>query len=118
MPQGQTSKSVGLQLLPGVTITTATTLPSGTVGTQYTADFFTSGGSSNSGFTWSLVSGSIPPGTSFLTFTPPGALALRNIPNAAGTYTFTLKVIDTGLNLGTSDEVHSSAQQTFTVVVN
>jgi len=61
--------------------------PNGQVGVHY--DQFAQASSCNGNFTWSLVSGSVPPG---LTGNANGEL--YGTPTTAGTYTFTIKVTD------------------------
>ena len=77
---------------PAPAITT-TTLPDGTMGSEYTATVDMTGGSSP--VTWSIVSGSLPdglgldPGTGVISGTPPMAK-----PAKSRTSTFTLQVTD------------------------
>ena len=72
--------------LPAIAITTAA-LPDGTNGTAYSAQLQATGGSG--GYTWSLVSGSVPSGTSLSSF---GLLA--GTPTGTGLYSFTVRVTD------------------------
>ncbi|RLC74381.1 MAG: hypothetical protein DRI61_16745, partial [Chloroflexi bacterium] len=62
-------------------------LPSGTVGTSYSYILSASGGTSP--YTWSLKSGSLPDG---LSLNDNGVISGK--PTVSGTYTFTVKVID------------------------
>ena len=66
-----------------LTITT-TYLPGGQQGAAYSASLYASGGTAP--YTWSLYSGSLPPGLTLLGATIAGT------PSVAGTYNFTLKV--------------------------
>jgi hypothetical protein len=71
------------------------TLPPAMVGGTYTWDFSFSGGAAP--YTWSVASGSLPPG---LALTSPYAASgdnnsqLSGTPTTAGTYTFTMRVSD------------------------
>src|SRR5215471_15863947 len=75
---------VGPDLL---SIDTTCPLPDGTVGTPYSATLTATGGTAP--YTWTLLSGSLPPGLSLS-----GAGVISGTPTTAGTYTFTLKVVD------------------------
>jgi hypothetical protein len=75
-----------VQLCTGVAITT-TSLPAGQVNVYY--DQFLQASSCNPTFTWSLVSGSPPPG---LTGDPSGEI--YGTPTNAGKFTFTVQVTD------------------------
>ncbi len=86
---------------PPVQITTSS-LPASTIGTTYTQPLAATGGSPP--FTWSLKSGSMPPG---LTLDPAGAI--RGSAKAAGSYTFSLQVAD---NTG------ASATKSYALTVN
>jgi len=78
---------------PNVTITT-TSLPSGAVGTAYSATLTASGGTPP--YTWAVVTGgSLPTGLSLNTNTISGT------PSAAGSYTFTIKATDAGSKTAT-----------------
>ena len=60
----------------------------GQVGVTYTDNLTVSGGTAP--YTFSLVSGSLPPGLTLNTSTG----KITGVPTAAGTYTFTVKVVD------------------------
>ena len=66
---------------------TTTTLPSGSVGVNYGIQLTGSGGYSS--YSWSLISGSLPPG---LSLTSGGNL--DGIPSAIGTYSFSIQLTD------------------------
>jgi hypothetical protein len=70
-----------------LTITT-NTLPDGTIGNAYSQTLQAAGGSGS--YTWSLISGSLPPGLGPLTA---GGL-IAGTPTTAGTYNFTVQVDD------------------------
>jgi protocatechuate 3,4-dioxygenase beta subunit len=75
--------------VPQLTITT-TSLPSGTIGTAYSATVSASGGTAP--YTWSLASGSLPGG---LTLNGTNG-AISGMPSGSGTFTFTIQVKDSG----------------------
>jgi len=89
---------------PAITITNASPLPAGTVGQPYSVTFTASGGT-GSGYTFSLFSGTLPPG---LTLT--GA-TLNGMPTTTigSPFSFTIQVTDSGMN---------TAQKVFQVAVN
>ncbi len=70
-------------------ITSGSCCPAGTVGTAYHTNFFASGGVQP--YTWSIISGQIPPGLRLAASPPAG---LSGTPATAGTYTFTVAVTD------------------------
>jgi Putative Ig domain len=70
-------------------ITSGSCCPAGTVGTAYHTNFFASGGVQP--YTWSIISGQIPPGLRLAASPPAG---LSGTPTTAGTYTFTVAVTD------------------------
>lgn len=72
--------------LPPPDITT-TSLPQGSVGTAFSAQASATGGSTP--YTWSLASGSLPGGLSLSS-----SGALTGTPTAAGTFSFSLAVMD------------------------
>ena len=73
---------------PPLEITTGSPLPNGTVAVPYSQQFTAQGG--KPGYTWSHVSGTLPPGLSLSS-----AGLLSGTPTAADTYNFTVRVTDT-----------------------
>ncbi|MCL2072549.1 MAG: putative Ig domain-containing protein [Marinilabiliaceae bacterium] len=76
--------------LPGLPYIDTNSLPDGEVGAQYVQILVATG---NTPLTWSLESGSLPPGLIFAT----EDATIQGIPTTAGTYNFTIKVSN---NLG------------------
>ena len=66
-----------------------TPLPPGTECTTYSANIFTVEGGTPP-FTWSVASGTLPPGLTF----DPATGAITGTPTAAGTFDFTVMVVD------------------------
>ena len=66
----------------------------GTVGQAFAQNFFLSGGAGP--YTWSVASGSLPPGLTLQTYVDPRDAndELVGTPTKAGTYTFTMKLTD------------------------
>ncbi|MEU5692378.1 fibronectin type III domain-containing protein [Actinosynnema sp. NPDC020468] len=62
--------------------------PSGEVGVAYSTQFTVTGGTAP--FTWSVSAGSLPPGLAL----NPGTGVLSGTPTTAGSYTFTVQVVD------------------------
>ncbi len=87
-----------------LTITNASPLPSGTVNQSYSVTFTASGGT-GSGYTFSQVAGTIPPG-----LTLSGAV-LSGMPNTTtgSPFNFTIQVTDSGSN---------NAQKAFDLTIN
>jgi hypothetical protein len=73
--------------IAAVAITTSS-LPDAIRGIAYTATIATAGGKAP--FTWAVVSGSLPPGLSL----NKSAGTIAGVPTRVGTWTFTLRVID------------------------
>ena len=74
---------------PPLAITTAS-LPGGTAGQPYSQNVTASGGQTP--YSWSLVSGSLPPGLTLTSGTP--SATISGTPTTAGSYAFTLEVTD------------------------
>lgn len=81
------AKPFALTITTAVAITTAPTLPAGTVGVSYFLTFGASGGAGP--YSWSLLAGALPPG---LTLSPSGTLS--GTPAAPGAFQFTLRLAD------------------------
>src|SRR5215213_1006282 len=71
-------------------ITSPSTLPSGTIGQSYAVGVFADGGTTP--YTWTLTSGPLPPGLALQA--SPGRIT--GTPTKAGTFTFMLRVADSG----------------------
>jgi large repetitive protein len=84
---GTGTKVISLEVKPGVIMKT-TVLPSGNVGTAYTAKLEFSGG--NGEYVWALVSGTLPEG---LTLDGNTGI-ISGTPKAAGTVKVTIEIID------------------------
>ncbi len=99
--QGSASGSFTIRINPALVITT-TSLPSGTVGTSYTATTLAATGGTPP-YTWSLASGALPGGLSVSS-----AGVISGTPTAAGTFSVTLKV---------TDSAQATATQSYSVTV-
>ncbi len=75
--------------LPPLTITTVS-LPAATAGQPYSQPVSASGGQTP--YTWSLLSGSLPPGLSLASGTP--SATISGTPTSPGSYPFTVEVTD------------------------
>ena len=86
-----------------------TALGPGTVGQSFAQNFFLSGGAAP--YTWSLASGTLPPGLALRTFSDPRDASdeLAGTPTTAGTYTFTMRL---------TDYAGQQATQQFTLVID
>ena len=82
------STTLTVQATP-LTITTAS-LPGGTLNVSYSATLAAGGGTSP--YTWSIASGSLPAGLSLNSSTG----VISGMPTAAGTFSFTVQVSDSG----------------------
>ncbi len=86
----------------GLSISTLSALPAGTAGTAYSQTLAASGGTTP--YSWSVTSGSLPPGLAFNTSTS----TIRGTPAASGNYNFTITV---------TDSAAASASKVFTLTV-
>jgi hypothetical protein len=77
-----------IQLCGGISIVTSSPLPTGEVNAYY--DQFLQASSCSPNFTWSIISGSLPPG---LTGNPANG-EIYGTPTDAGTFNFTVQVTD------------------------
>src|SRR2546425_808385 len=80
---------------------TSTSLPSGTVGVAYSTTFSATGGTPP--YTWSLTTGSLPPGLALST-----SGTVSGMPTAVGSYSFTIQA---------ADSVGQKASQAFAVSI-
>ncbi len=92
-----------LTINPAVSVTTATTLPTGYAGSNYSQTLAATGGS-GTGYTWAVASGSALPAG--LTLSTSGLLSGK--PTTAGTPSFSVTV---------TDSVGNTATVTFTVTI-
>lgn len=83
--------SVTINAAPALNITT-TTLTGGSVGSPYAATVTAVNGSGS--YSWTLVSGSLPPGVTGIPGSGTPSIGLSGVPTAAGTYNFTVQVQD------------------------
>jgi len=95
-----------ITIAPPPGITTAPTLPNGTVGTSYgTVTLAATGGTSP--YTWSITTGAPPAGLNFNA--TPTTATISGTPSASGTTTFTVQVSD-------AKSVTGTKQFTITIV--
>ena len=87
------SKDLSITIYPGLSITTASTLPPGQAHMAYNQTLAYSGG--HGAVTWSKISGSLP-GTITL---DPATGTLSGTPSEAGTFNFTVKALDAITNV-------------------
>ena len=87
VPTGSATISLALTIAPPPVKVTTASLPAGMVASQYATPLSASGGVP--GYSWSLASGSLPPG-----LTLAGSGSITGAPTAAGTFTFTVRVVD------------------------
>ncbi|HVN04527.1 MAG TPA: putative Ig domain-containing protein [Bryobacteraceae bacterium] len=95
------SKALTLTILPNITISTASPLPTGEISIPYSTKLAAAGGTAP--YTWSVTSGSPPTG---LTLAASGTITGN--PAVAGIFSFTLQVTD-------SNHVTASAPFTLTI---
>jgi heme exporter protein D len=98
--------SVTINAPPALNITTAT-LANGSVGAPYAATITAQNGSG--GYTWAIVSGSLPPGITGIPGSGTPSIGLSGTPTSPGTYNFTVQVTDSSSNTDT---------QAFTIVIS
>ncbi|HXL20973.1 MAG TPA: putative Ig domain-containing protein [Candidatus Dormibacteraeota bacterium] len=98
-PQQIVTKQFTIVINPVLAITTASPMPSGTVGTAYSQAVQTDGGGI-APITWSITLGALPGGLSLNTTNG----AITGTPNAAGTFNFTVKAADSGTPQQTSSK--------------
>lgn len=90
-----TTQSFSLTITGGVTITTTSPLPDGSVGSSYFLTFGANGGTGP--YNWSVTSGALPNG---LTLSNAGTLT--GIPTLQGQFQFVVRIVDgTGLSSST-----------------
>jgi hypothetical protein len=94
---------------------TTTTVPNGTVATSFSATINASGGCAP--YTWSVVSGSLPPGVSGKASSNTRSFQLSGHPTITGMYSFSIKVIGCGGHISTAS-YKSVIQATANHVVN
>ncbi len=87
VPAQTATQAYTIVIYSTLTMTTSS-LPNGTIGTPYSAEFAAEGGASP--YSWAIVLGDPPPGLSL------NGSGLSGTPAVAGTYTFTLQAGDSG----------------------
>jgi hypothetical protein len=95
-------KQFTLSIGPGITFTTAASLPNGVAGTPYTFTLGASGGQPP--YSWSITNGSLPTGLALNA----SSGVISGTPTANGTFNFTVQVSDTS---------HLTTTQVETIVV-
>jgi len=100
-PAQSTAKSITLIIQPLLSITTASQLPLGVVGAFYSQTLAATG---TSALTWSVLSGSLPPGLGL------GNGTLLGTPSISGAYDFTVQVA--------GGDPAQTAKQSFHLVIN
>jgi hypothetical protein len=91
-----------IQILPPAVQITTSSLPAYTAGASYTQTLTATGGTAP--FTWSLGSGSLPPGLAV-----DSGGTIRGTPTAAGSYTFSVRV---------TDRVGATATRGYSLTIN
>ena len=97
VPAQTVQQTLNLTITPpaGTLTITTTSLPNGTVGVPYSRAVQATGGSGT--FTWTISAGALPPNL----ILDPATGVISGTPTAPGTFSFTVRVADTG---GQSDE--------------
>jgi hypothetical protein len=95
-----------VSLVAVLTITT-TSLPGGILGVAY--DSFINAAGAPAPFTWTIISGSLPPGLTFQTTSTSTSAEITGTPTTLGTYNFTVQVEDS------SDAI---VTQALSIVIN
>lgn len=90
-PQQVVTKPLSITVNPVLAVTTASPMPSGTVGTAYSQTLQANGGGI-APIAWSITAGTLPGGLSLNSSTG----AITGTPNAAGTFNFTVQAADSG----------------------
>ncbi len=103
-PATATSGSLSITIIGFVTITT-TSLPAGYVGIFYDAQLMATGGTAP--YTWSLTSGTLPPGLSLTASTG----VISGTPTTTGSFPITVQVSD-------SENPQVTATAAFTITIN
>ncbi len=83
-----------------------TSLPAATQGVPY--DTFITAGGASTPFTWSVISGKLPPGLTFLTSSTSNSAEITGTPTILGASTFTVQVTDSS---------NASVSQSLTITV-
>ncbi|HVU15368.1 MAG TPA: DUF4082 domain-containing protein [Candidatus Didemnitutus sp.] len=97
---GGNSGSTTLTVLPPPLSITTASLANGTSGTAYSASLGATGGTTP--YSWSVIVGSLPTGLSLST-----SGAISGTPTAAGTFSFTVQVADSGSPMQTAPKAFS-----------
>ncbi len=92
VPAQTVQQTLNLTITPpaGTLTTTTTSLPNGTVGVPYSRPVQATGGSGT--FTWTISAGALPPNL----ILDPATGVISGTPTAPGSFSFTVRVTDTG----------------------
>lgn len=82
------TQGLSLNVLAGIAIQTAGTLPAGVIGSSYSTTLLATGG--NAPYTWSIKAGALPDGLLLV----PASGFINGNPTRLGRFTFTLEVTD------------------------